>query len=117
MAGWAWIAYDRGGDPVEQGLAPSRAVAAACVIRVFARSHAPRSPDDGEMTAYATGLTTVTDITFDNQGRLLATEFRGLLKGEEDASGRVMRLDKGRVVAGGQIPQLTDELVRQHLTV
>ncbi|WP_041373289.1 hypothetical protein [Phenylobacterium zucineum] len=44
-AGWAWIAYDRGGDPVEQGLAPSRAVAAACVIRVFARSHAPRSPD------------------------------------------------------------------------
>ena len=26
-------------------------------------------------------------------------------------------LDKGRVVAGGNIPQLTDELVRQHLTV
>lgn len=26
-------------------------------------------------------------------------------------------LDKGRVVAGGTIPQLTDELVRQHLTV
>lgn len=59
--------------------------------------------DDGEMTAYATGLTTVTDITFDNQGRLLATEFRGLLKGEEDASGRVMRLDNGEwtVIAGG----------------
>ena len=26
-------------------------------------------------------------------------------------------LDKGRVVAGGEIPRLTDELVRQHLTV
>nr|WP_298728311.1 urea ABC transporter ATP-binding subunit UrtE [uncultured Steroidobacter sp.] len=26
-------------------------------------------------------------------------------------------LDKGRVVAGGRIPELTDELVRQHLTV
>jgi urea transport system ATP-binding protein len=26
-------------------------------------------------------------------------------------------LDKGRVVAGGNIPQLTDDLVRQHLTV
>jgi urea transport system ATP-binding protein len=26
-------------------------------------------------------------------------------------------LDKGRVVAGGKIPELTDELVRQHLTV
>jgi urea transport system ATP-binding protein len=26
-------------------------------------------------------------------------------------------LDKGRVVASGNIPQLTDELVRQHLTV
>lgn len=26
-------------------------------------------------------------------------------------------LDKGRVVAGGKIPELTDEMVRQHLTV
>jgi sugar lactone lactonase YvrE len=59
--------------------------------------------DEGELTTYATGLTTVTDITFDNQGRLLATEFRGLLKGEDDASGRVMRWEHGQwtVVANG----------------
>ena len=59
--------------------------------------------DIGEMTPYATGLTTVTDIAFDNQGRLLAVEFRGLLTGEDDATGRVMRWGDGdwTVIAGG----------------
>ncbi|MGA0606746.1 hypothetical protein ACO2Q0_12175 [Phenylobacterium sp. VNQ135] len=40
-AGWTWAAYDGDGRAVETGAAPNRAVAAACVIRVIARSHAP----------------------------------------------------------------------------
>lgn len=47
-AGWAWAAYDADGRPVEAGAAPNRAVAAACVIRVIARNHAP---DAGEARA------------------------------------------------------------------
>jgi len=59
--------------------------------------------DAGEMSQYATGLTTVTDIAFDHDGRLLALEFRGFLKGEDWSSGRVMRqTDTGwEVLAGG----------------
>ncbi|HYI16717.1 MAG TPA: ScyD/ScyE family protein [Thermomicrobiales bacterium] len=59
--------------------------------------------DTDEMTPYLTGLTTVTDVTFDNQGRLLATEFRGFLTGEDAPSGRVMRWDNGGwdVIASG----------------
>jgi hypothetical protein len=41
-AGWSWTAYDREGRPVEQGAAPSRAAAAACIIRVIARAAEPQ---------------------------------------------------------------------------
>jgi hypothetical protein len=51
--------------------------------------------DAGELTEYATGLTTVTDVAFDNEGRLLVTEFRYILTGEEIESGRVLRWDNG----------------------
>lgn len=40
-AGWTWTAYDAHGRALETGAAPSRAAAAACVIRVIARSHEP----------------------------------------------------------------------------
>lgn len=40
-SGWAWAAYDTDGRAIETGAAPNRAVAAACVIRVIARSEAP----------------------------------------------------------------------------
>lgn len=40
-AGWRWAAYDTDGRALESGAAPNRAVAAACVIRVIARSEAP----------------------------------------------------------------------------
>lgn len=40
-AGWRWAAYDTDGRAIEAGAAPSRAAAAACVIRVIARSEAP----------------------------------------------------------------------------
>lgn len=42
--GWAWAAYDPDGRPIESGAAPNRAAAAACVIRVIARSEAPDAP-------------------------------------------------------------------------
>jgi hypothetical protein len=59
--------------------------------------------DAGEVTVYATGLTTVTDIAFDPQGRLLAAEFRYILTGEPMESGRVVRWEAGRwhELAGG----------------
>lgn len=41
--GWTWAAYGADGRPVESGAAPNRAVAAACVIRVIARNHAPET--------------------------------------------------------------------------
>jgi hypothetical protein len=62
--------------------------------------------DDGEMEVYADGLTTVTAIAFDDEGNLLATEFRGFLTSEnpEDfASGRVVEWHDGEwhVLADG----------------
>jgi sugar lactone lactonase YvrE len=47
--------------------------------------------DDGEMSEYASGLTTSTAIAFDNEGRLLSTEFRGFYFGEQMNNGRVVR--------------------------
>ena len=39
--GWAWSTLDLKGRTVEHGLAPSKAVAAACVVRAIARVIAP----------------------------------------------------------------------------
>lgn len=36
--GWAWKAYDRAGQVQASGAAPTKAIAAACVIREIARS-------------------------------------------------------------------------------
>ena len=36
--GWAWRAYDSSGEVQASGAAPTKAVAAACVIREIARS-------------------------------------------------------------------------------
>ncbi len=47
--------------------------------------------DEGEMTEYASGLTTSTAITFDNEGRLISTEFRGFFFGPDMNTGRVVR--------------------------
>lgn len=76
---------------------------ASSVIRLEDLNDDGDALDDGESTVYATGLTTVTDIAFDNEGRLLATEFRFVLTGEEMASGRLMRWDDGEweVLADG----------------
>lgn len=35
--GWAWVTFDLTGREQERGHAPSKAVAAACVIRALAR--------------------------------------------------------------------------------
>jgi hypothetical protein len=37
-AGWAWTTFDTAGRLIEQGHAPSKTVAAACVIRALARN-------------------------------------------------------------------------------
>lgn len=50
-AGWAWATYDAGGRAIESGAAPNRAVAAACVIRVIARSAAPDAAPAGSRLA------------------------------------------------------------------
>lgn len=39
--GWLWAALGPGGEVTEHGAAPSKAVAAALVIRALARSAAP----------------------------------------------------------------------------
>jgi len=36
-AGWSWTAFDAGGAVQERGEAPTKAIAAACVIRAIAR--------------------------------------------------------------------------------
>lgn len=36
-AGWSWTAFDAGGGVQERGEAPTKAMAAACVIRAIAR--------------------------------------------------------------------------------
>lgn len=36
-AGWSWTAFDEAGSVQERGEAPTKAVAAACVIRAKAR--------------------------------------------------------------------------------
>lgn len=41
-AGWRWTAFDPHGQISEEGCAPSKAVAAACVIRVLAREETAR---------------------------------------------------------------------------
>lgn len=50
-AGWTWAAYDAEGRAIESGAAPNRAVAAACVIRVIARSEAPDAAPVGQRLA------------------------------------------------------------------
>ncbi|WP_309092214.1 hypothetical protein [Phenylobacterium sp.] len=50
-AGWSWAAFDAAGHPIESGAAPNRAVAAACVIRVIARSEAPDAAPVGQRLA------------------------------------------------------------------
>lgn len=40
-AGWAWTAYDAGGGVHERGEAPTKAIAAAYVIRAIARQAVP----------------------------------------------------------------------------
>lgn len=42
--GWSWVAFDPAGEIQERGTAPSRAIAAACVIRALARAAAPAGP-------------------------------------------------------------------------
>lgn len=42
---WQWTAYDPSGELRAEGRAPSRAAAAACVIRALAE---PRSNPEGE---------------------------------------------------------------------
>lgn len=37
-AGWAWTTFDTAGRFLEQGSAPTKAIAAACVIRALARN-------------------------------------------------------------------------------
>jgi hypothetical protein len=39
--GWSWAAVGPGGEVEHEGCAPSKVVAAACVIRAIARSSAP----------------------------------------------------------------------------
>ncbi len=41
--GWAWRTVDGAGRTVEKGVAQSRAVAAACIIRSIARSLEPEA--------------------------------------------------------------------------
>lgn len=51
QAGWTWAAYGADGRPIESGAAPNRAVAAACIIRVIARSEAPDAAPLGQRAA------------------------------------------------------------------
>jgi len=59
--------------------------------------------DDGEMTVYADGLTTATDLAFDENGDLVVTEFSTNMLAQ--APGRVVRVSNGNieVIAGGVI--------------
>jgi hypothetical protein len=40
-SGWSWVTYDDAGQVQAMGEAPSKAIAAACVIRALARAAAP----------------------------------------------------------------------------
>jgi hypothetical protein len=39
--GWTWTTFDLAGEVVSRGHAPTKAVAAACVIRALARAALP----------------------------------------------------------------------------
>jgi len=54
--------------------------------------------DAGEMSVYADGLTTSTAITFDAEGNLYSTEFRGFLTGQDMNTGRVVEWEDGEWV-------------------
>lgn len=49
--------------------------------------------DDGEVTVFASGLTSVTDVAFDTDGSLLAVEFSTSML--EQAPGRLIRIEDG----------------------
>jgi hypothetical protein len=53
--------------------------------------------EEGEVTVYASGLTTVTDIDFTADGHLIAAEFRGFLTTYDPNTGAPI-LNSGRVV-------------------
>jgi hypothetical protein len=40
-SGWLWVAFDVQGQVQDRGLAPNKALAAACVIRTIARNAVP----------------------------------------------------------------------------
>ncbi|WP_374468820.1 hypothetical protein [Phenylobacterium sp.] len=42
-AGWTWTTFDLAGQILVEGRAPTKAVAAACVIRALARSAIPET--------------------------------------------------------------------------
>jgi hypothetical protein len=53
--------------------------------------------DDGEVSIYAEGFTTVTAIAFDQAGDLLATEFHGFLMDMPDNTGRLVKWHDGEI--------------------
>jgi hypothetical protein len=76
---------------------------AARVYRVADGNGDGDALDDGEVTVFAEGLTTATDLAFDTDGSLLVTEFStDMLK---QAPGRLVRVQDGAVteVAAGLI--------------
>lgn len=76
---------------------------AARVYRIADGDDDNDATDDGEVTVFAEGLTTATDLAFDTDGSLLVTEFStDMLK---QAPGRLVRVRDGQIteIAGGLV--------------
>src|SRR5690606_34791397 len=60
--------------------------------------------DNGEMTVYASGLTSATDLAFDADGNLFVTQFSANMLGE-NVPGQLVR------VSGGTVEVVVDGLI------
>ena len=67
----------------------------ALVYRVADGNADGDAQDDGEVTVYAEGLTTATNLVFDTDGSLLVTEFSTSML--EEAPGRLVRVTNGAI--------------------
>ena len=87
--GALYVSFLHGEIDIATGLPPFEQ--SGVVYRLADENGDGDAMDEGEMSEYASGLTTSTAITFDNEGRLISTEFRGFFFGPELNTGRVVR--------------------------
>jgi glucose/arabinose dehydrogenase len=77
----------------------------ARVYRLQDRNSDGDAMDDGEVTTYADGLTTATNLAFDKDGSLLVTEFSTNFL--EQAPGRLVRVVNGKISATVAAPLIS----------